>query len=183
MVAQKLACPVVRAQAPPVPHPVTVPWQKSSVAVQLLVWWATHRDLSFLPFFGLLPSQMPEQHLPSLPPQAWPTLRQPNSFTDGFLRFFFLAAATPGSRINVMAAAEAARLAQMLRRVDDSVSERDMLSKSVGSNAQAFLSSLSCRKRTSVCHCEGSSLGRPPSQPTQWVTPIPMRSGRRGRCR
>ena len=74
---QKEALPVVSRQMPPVPHVASTPLQASSPGWQTPVLWATHRDLSFFPFFGFLPLQMPEQQLALLPRQGLPTSTQP----------------------------------------------------------------------------------------------------------
>jgi hypothetical protein len=58
-----------------------------------------HRLLSFLPFFGFLPSQMPGQQLALLPRHLLPTLTQPKAFSFGFcLAFFPFLASPPRSR-------------------------------------------------------------------------------------
>jgi hypothetical protein len=65
---QKPALPVVRRQEHSGPQETITPVvHRSSFGVQMPAWWATHVDLSFLPFLGFLPRQTPEQHLRSLP--------------------------------------------------------------------------------------------------------------------
>src|SRR5687768_6033413 len=60
--------------------------QESASAMQMPALCATHLLLSFLPFFGFFPWQMPEQHAPFLPRQASPTSTQPKAFF-GFFAF------------------------------------------------------------------------------------------------
>ncbi len=72
--AQKPAFPVVRVQKQLGLlgwHGTSTPAvQESASAMQMPVLCATHVLLSFLPFFGFLPWQMPEQQLALLPRQG-----------------------------------------------------------------------------------------------------------------
>src|SRR4051794_10716623 len=80
----------------PVLEHVATPGLKQRVrsSVQPPILWATHLDLSFSSLFVLLPWQMPEQHLLSVPRQCSPTSRHPNALFFRFLDFFaFFAAA------------------------------------------------------------------------------------------
>jgi hypothetical protein len=95
---QKLAFPVVCTQAPLNPNPQNAgePAQESEPGGQFRALWATQRLLSFLPCFGFLPSQIPEQQFASLPRQGFPTSAQPKALRATLCFFPFPA---PGAAI------------------------------------------------------------------------------------
>src|SRR5687768_14571819 len=99
--AQKPAFPVVRVQKQlgllGLQGTSTPAVQESASAMQTPALCATHLLLSFLPFFGFFPLQMPEQHLPSLPAQALPTSTHRNALSFGFFSFFLPFLALAGS--------------------------------------------------------------------------------------
>lgn len=131
---QKLAFPVVRKQnvEGSVPHGASSARQESSLAWHVPTSCALHSLLSFLPFLAPFPLQTPEQHFEFFPLHFLPTLRQPNSFFFGLLRFlfFFWLATRPEDRVPARTLPmPAIRPPKAPRRVGAMASERVRWSK------------------------------------------------------